>query len=230
MKPPCHHLEVSMPDIVLLSDPRIAEVPVKECGEALVDLRTLPALRVDERLADPEGAFARVRLSVADRLIAAQARLPRALRLLVVEGFRPVSVQEKYFAASVARHRGANPGWDDRQVYVEASRYVSPPQVAPHVTGGAVDLTLCTAAGTELPMGTQVNATPPEDTDACYTAYCGISAEARRNRDILATAMASAGFVNYPTEWWHWSYGDRYWALITGARYACYTMTQIPAP
>ncbi|MEK8108013.1 hypothetical protein NKG94_28990 [Micromonospora sp. M12] len=23
--------------------------------------------------------------------------------------------------------------------------------------------------------------------------------------------------VNYPTEWWHWSYGDRYWALMTGA-------------
>ena len=20
--------------------------------------------------------------------------------------------------------------------------------------------------------------------------------------------------MNYPTEWWHWSYGDRYWALV----------------
>ncbi|MGI5287535.1 hypothetical protein ACQEVF_29940 [Nonomuraea polychroma] len=47
---------------------------------------------------------------------------------------------------------------------------------------------------------TQVNATPPEDTEACYTAYPGIIPEARRNRDILTTAMASAGFVNYPTE------------------------------
>ncbi len=25
-----------------------------------------------------------------------------------------------------------------------------------------------------------------------------------------------------PTEWWHWSYGDRYWALVTGAPAALY--------
>ena len=30
------------------------------------------------------------------------------------------------------------------------------------------------------------------------------------------------GTMNYPTEWWHWSYGDRYWALLTGAPAALY--------
>ncbi|MEO3868752.1 M15 family metallopeptidase [Nonomuraea sp. B12E4] len=211
-----------MPDIVLLSDPRIAEVLVKECGEPLVDLRSLEAVRIDRRLADSEGAFAHVRLSVADRLIAAQTGLPRRLRLLVVEGFRPAALQHRYFAASVSAHRAAHPGWDEHRAHLEASRYVSPPEVAPHVSGGAVDLTLCTVSGAELPMGTQVNATPPESDEACYTAYPGISAEARRNRDILGTAMTSAGFVNYPTEWWHWSYGDRYWAFVTGSRFARY--------
>ncbi|MFC6086857.1 M15 family metallopeptidase [Sphaerisporangium aureirubrum] len=213
-----------MPEIVLLSDPRIAEVPVKECGEPLVDLRTLGAVLVDLRLADAEGVFAHVRLSVADRLIAAQTRLPRDLRLLVVEGYRPAALQHRYFTGSVAAHLAENPGWDERRAYLEASRYVSPPEVAPHVSGGAVDLTLCTASGEELPMGTQVNATPPESDEACYTAYPGVSAEARRNRDTLGAALASAGFVNYPTEWWHWSYGDRYWAFTTGARFARYGM------
>jgi D-alanyl-D-alanine dipeptidase len=28
--------------------------------------------------------------------------------------------------------------------------------------------------------------------------------------------MCGAGFVNYPPEWWHWSYGDKYWAFISG--------------
>ncbi|MFC7580895.1 hypothetical protein ACFQ23_12765 [Schaalia naturae] len=28
--------------------------------------------------------------------------------------------------------------------------------------------------------------------------------------------MEGAGFVNHPAEWWHWSYGDPYWGLITG--------------
>ena len=41
-------------------------------------------------------------------------------------------------------------------------------------------------------------------------------------RKALANAFESAGLVNYPTEWWHWSYGDRYWALATGAEHAVY--------
>jgi D-alanyl-D-alanine dipeptidase len=34
-------------------------------------------------------------------------------------------------------------------------------------------------------------------------------------------ALTGAGLVNYPTEWWHWSFGDRYWAYASGsaARY-----------
>jgi D-alanyl-D-alanine dipeptidase len=39
---------------------------------------------------------------------------------------------------------------------------------------------------------------------------------------VLATALGGAGLVNYPTEWWHWSYGDRYWALLAGSAQAVY--------
>jgi zinc D-Ala-D-Ala dipeptidase len=45
---------------------------------------------------------------------------------------------------------------------------------------------------------------------------------ARRNRGLLAAAMDHAGFVNYPAEWWHWSYGDRYWAFQTSRETALY--------
>jgi D-alanyl-D-alanine dipeptidase len=27
-----------------------------------------------------------------------------------------------------------------------------------------------------------------------------------------------AGFVNYPSEWWHWSYGDKYWGFAKGKK------------
>ncbi|WP_103954881.1 M15 family metallopeptidase [Nonomuraea solani] len=218
-----------MTEIVLLSDTRIAGVVVRECGEPLVDLRRLEAVRLDARLADDAGAFAHVRLSVADRLVAAQTQLPRGLRLLVVEGYRPAALQERYFASSLARLSAAHPEWDGERLRIEASRYVSPPEVAPHTSGGAVDLTLCTAEGVELPMGTSVNATPPESDEACYTDAPDISAEARRNRQTLGAAMTAAGFVNYPTEWWHWSYGDRYWAHLSGARHAGYGPAAEPA-
>jgi D-alanyl-D-alanine dipeptidase len=39
---------------------------------------------------------------------------------------------------------------------------------------------------------------------------------------LVDSAGRGAGLVNYPTEWWHWSYGDRYWALVTGAPAALY--------
>ncbi|MFG1945411.1 M15 family metallopeptidase [Nonomuraea sp. NPDC048826] len=207
---------------VLLFDPRIAAVPVKECDEPLVDLRAQKIIEVDPRLADPEGAYAHVRLGVADRLTAAQTQLPRGLRLLLVEGYRPHVLQQRYFAGSVARMRDRYPGWTADELRAEAGKYVSPPEVAPHVAGGAVDVTLCAADGAELPMGTRVNATPPEFGEECHTDAANISAEARSNRRVLIDAMTATGFVNYPTEWWHWSYGDRYWAFVVGAAHARY--------
>jgi D-alanyl-D-alanine dipeptidase len=71
----------------------------------------------------------------------------------------------------------------------------------------------------------RVAAVPVRDVDEpgrCYFAADGISREARANRDLLATVLCREGLVNYPTEWWHYSYGDRYWALATGAAAALY--------
>ncbi|MFE0100703.1 M15 family metallopeptidase [Streptomyces sp. NPDC059009] len=76
--------------------------------------------------------------------------------------------------------------------------------------------------GRELDLGTPMNASPEESSGTCYTGAPGVSATARRHRGILGAALESAGLVNYPTEWWHWSFGDRYWALQTGAPAALY--------
>jgi zinc D-Ala-D-Ala dipeptidase len=211
-----------MTDIILLSDPRVARIPVRECGEPLVNLRTDDRLRMDPRQADGDGSYARLRTGVADRLLQAQLLLPAGVRFLVVEGFRPPSLQRRYYEEYAAVVRAAHPGAPQARIREATSAYISPPEVAPHVSGGAVDLTLCTGDGTELPLGTEVNATPEESAGACRTAAPGIGAEARAHRELMTRALTSAGFVNYPTEWWHWSYGDRYWALLTGQPAARY--------
>ncbi|MEU8006329.1 M15 family metallopeptidase [Catellatospora sp. NPDC049111] len=208
-----------MAEMVLLSDTAVVETPVAECDECLIDLRTVGALRLDPRLADGEGAFAHVRLSVVDRLVTAQTLLPAGMRLLIVECYRPLALQQEYFDSHKQRLRVIQPGHDEAWYHRRASRYISPPEVAPHVAGAAVDLTLCTADGVELWMGTQVNDT---DSEACHTDSENVSAEAARNRRYLCDALTSVGMVNYPTEWWHWSYGDRYWAHVTGAPVARY--------
>jgi D-alanyl-D-alanine dipeptidase len=175
---------------------------------------------------------------VADRLLAAQDALPHGLRILFVEGYRTPALQRAYFLQYLGELQAEYPDASEWELFSAASRYVSPPDIAPHSAGAAVDLTLATADGTELDLGTRVNASPEESSGACYTGAGSIDAHARANRDVLGRALASAGFVNYPTEWWHWSFGDRYWALAVGAPAACFgpinraeaTSTAMPGP
>ncbi|WP_159767314.1 M15 family metallopeptidase [Streptomyces sp. HM190] len=219
-----------MPSIILMSDPEVARVPVRDCGEPLVDLRELPFVVVDPRQADADGAFAHLREGVAWRLARAARLLPDGLRLLVTEGYRPPALQIQYFEAYAAELRRANPDWTQEYLREQTSRSLSPPEIGPHVAGAAVDLTLCTTTGEELDMGTAVDASPEESDDACYTDAPHISDAARGNRRILSAALTTAGLVNYPTEWWHWSYGDRYWALMTGAPGALYGPAEFGGP
>ncbi|WKE68416.1 M15 family metallopeptidase [Streptomyces sp. WP-1] len=211
-----------MAEIILMSDPKVAAVPVRECGERLVDVRRDGRLRIDARKVDGDGAYARLREGVFERLLKAQELLPEGLRLLFVEGYRPPSLQRRYFEEYRAELSAAHPDWPTELVRSAASRYVSPPEIAPHSAGAAVDLTLVDADGQELDMGTAMNADPEASAGACYTRAADISDTARAHRDILTSALTAAGLVNYPTEWWHWSYGDRYWALTTGAPAALY--------
>ncbi|MCM1969582.1 MULTISPECIES: M15 family metallopeptidase [unclassified Streptomyces] len=216
-----------MTEIVLMSDPKVAAIPVAECGERLVDVRPGGALLVDPRKQDPADTFAYLRGGVLDRLVKAQEALPQGLRLLFVEGYRPPALQREYFEEYADRLRADNPEWPAERIHSAASRYVSPPGIAPHSAGAAVDLTLADLDGRELDLGTRMNADPEESAGACYTDAPGISGEARANRQVLGSALSSAGLVNYPTEWWHWSFGDRYWAMVTGAPAALYGPAEI---
>jgi D-alanyl-D-alanine dipeptidase len=190
---------------ILLSDPRVCAVPVHDNGEPLV----------------PVGG-ALVRAGLATRLRAAGASLPPGIRLRVVEGHRSVEAQRAIIASYSAELRAVRPGINDDALHRLASRFVAPVEVAPHVAGAAVDVTLVDACGDELDLGTAVDATPEQSGGRCYFAASGIGADARAHRDLLARVLTGQGFVNYPTEWWHWSFGDRYWALTTGADHALY--------
>jgi D-alanyl-D-alanine dipeptidase len=206
--------------VVLISDARVRGIEVRECGEKLVDLRG--ALRVDERRGDPRGDFTRTRAGVRDRLVQADRALPAGINLLIIEAYRPPSLQTHIFDSYRGELQAARPELSLAEAETLASRYVAPLAVAPHVCGAAIDLTLVDASGAELDLGCPEGATPEQSDGACYTGAPQISARARENRAMLAEALGSAGMVNYPTEWWHWSYGDRYWAHVTGSPYALY--------
>ena len=44
-----------MNEIVLMADPRVAAVPVTDCGEPLADVRLRDSLAVDDRCAERQG-------------------------------------------------------------------------------------------------------------------------------------------------------------------------------
>ena len=66
-------------------------------------------------------------------------------------------------------------------------------------------------------MGTEFNDIPIEPENLTYLYSKNISDTAKANRKILIDNMEKVGFTNYPTEWWHWSYGDCYWAFINNS-------------
>src|SRR6202020_604779 len=145
------------------------------------------------RKQDPDGHCAQVRDEVAGRLLMAQDALPDGLRILFIEGYRPPALQRAYFEEYLGELRAGNPCAPEQELFSAASRYVSPPDIAPHSAGAAVDLTLATADGTELDMGTRVNANPEESDGVCFTGARSISAQARASRDLLGRALAAAG-------------------------------------
>ncbi|MEW2289610.1 M15 family metallopeptidase [Streptomyces sp. NPDC047841] len=207
--------------MILLSDPRVIDIPVSDCGEPLAEIATATTVMLDPRERDEHGAYGRVRTGVLARLRAASEGLPAGIRFLVIEGHRSPIEQARRFALYEDRLRRAGVS-DPAELRRRASAFVSPVEVAPHCAGAAVDLTLVEADGAELDMGGAVNGHRTGDERWCPFDAAGLSSTARDNRDLMAWCLREEGFVNYPSEWWHWSYGDRYWALITGAPAAVY--------
>jgi D-alanyl-D-alanine dipeptidase len=199
---------------ILIDDPRITSIPVVDLGDPVVDLGDLAPTAV--------GAARLVRGGLANRLRRANATLPDGIRIRVVEGCRSIAAQQAIIDDYGRRLRAEHPELGRADLDQLVSRYVAPLANAPHVAGAAVDLTLVGCDGRDLWMGSALDATPEESGGACFTAATGLDADARAHRTLLVSALESAGLVNYPTEWWHWSYGDRYWAYVTRAPHARY--------
>ncbi|WP_460523059.1 M15 family metallopeptidase [Humibacter antri] len=211
-----------MPPLILMNDPRVKDFGVVDLGEPLVDLEGVGVVSFSDRKRATNPRLSCVRQGVADRIEQASRELPTGIRFLGVEGFRPPALQLHYYRHYREHLRSENPDVSDETLSTLTARFVSPPEVAPHPSGAAIDLTLSDENGRELDLGSAVDATPEVSAGACFTAAAGLTSEATANRQLLVEVLTSAGLVNYPTEWWHWSYGDRYWAMTTRSRRALY--------
>lgn len=212
-------LEVDFP---LISDPGVWAIQVQECHEPLVDLKEM-GFAISLARAEFYHGYTNVRKTVADKLIKAQARLPHGMTFLFSEGHRPIQLQREMYEEYYSALAIANPAWDEETLRHETVKFVAPPlDVPPHSTGGAIDITLLDSRGEEVDMGGILDDKPDRNEYRNYTAADNIDAQAKANRQILISILSQAGFVNYPAEWWHWSYGDKYWAYQSRHPYALY--------
>ncbi|MBD3370263.1 dipeptidase [Candidatus Fermentibacteria bacterium] len=163
-----------------------------------------------------------LREGAARRLCRAAELLPEGHRMKIWEAHRPTRVQRQLFADYLTKLRKEHPEWPEKKLESETSLFVARPnKVAPHLCGGTVDLTVVGPDGEDLDMGTEYLLFD----DRTPTGSDLVSKAAKGNRKLLAEAMSRAGFVNYELEWWHWSYGDRYWAFKLRKPAAIYVPT-----
>lgn len=203
-------------------------VPIEPVDEPLVAVAAIGgAVRDDPRYfatglpgARPHSS---VREGVADRLARVAGGLPDGVTLIVWDGWRAFETQRALYDDWAAQLIRAHPDWTGATVERETARYVSVPSAsptcpAPHITGGAVDLTLGDGDGRPMDLGTAFDAFVPE---AGALALERVPGGPRNLRRLLFWSMAGQGFTAYVEEWWHFDFGDQFWGSITGqpARY-----------
>ena len=118
-------------------------------------------------------------------------------RLLVYDGGRPLSIQKVL--------------WNSLTQYSPKQRatYVAnPAQGSIHNYGSAVDLTVATADGTPLDMGTKYDffgelAYPKKE--AYFLKTKRLSHQQVANRQLLRRVMQSVGYMPIDYEWWHFN-------------------------
>lgn len=227
-----------IPNIPLPDWEKVSQIQIVESGEPLQavslapePVRIYPAYyKMGIPGAPPE---CHLRLGVFNRLLKAAASLPNDVCMVVLDGWRPFKVQQYLFDTLVNLMERARPDSSRNQLVAEARNFVSPPSTlesapSPHLTGGAVDVTLADKSGRLLNMGTLFDEASPLSYAAGLEGDSTLDAaqtEARNNRRMLYQAMAQVGFTNLPSEWWHFDFGDQLWAWYSESSQAVYGAT-----
>jgi len=141
--------------------------------------------------------------AAADALAAvARDIAPRGLVIKVFDCYRPTRAVANFVRWARDLHDVAGkaefyPDVDKRTLFRDG--YIA--SHSGHSRGSTIDLTLATADGRELDMGT------PFDffSSKSWIADGSIAAEAHADRMLLAMAMRKRGFRGYDREWWHFT-------------------------
>lgn len=202
--------------MVSINDRSILAIKVTENDETCGNLLEIPRIYTPSQIAtkidivDSDTPFAR--MSVITKVQKALELLPNNYGFVLIEGYRRYAVQKALFNKRFTLLQNQHPQFSTAQLHEETVKYVSDPDIySPHVTGGAIDLAIVNENKELLDMGNLF-----EYTDTANLYSSNLNDTQKENRQLLISVMERVGLVNYPYEWWHWSYGDKYWAFVSG--------------
>lgn len=197
-------------------------INIKECNEPLVDIKKLcPNIKIDlgkRRMKKEKAAY--LRKTVAEMIWRAEKELPKGMTFIIGDAWRPQYVQEEIMKWFIKRFSKKCPDWPRNKIVREVEKYVASPNgkyASGHMTGGAVDLRLW-SNGRKIPMKSskltyQENAKSFQPKLPQYI---------QKNRNMMFAILKKVGLSNYPKEYWHWSYGDIWWAKRNKKKTAIY--------
>ena len=200
------------------------EIPIVECGEPLISIGD----KHDRIVISPyyfkiglnfSSNEIFIRESIFAKLVNALRYIPSDLFFVVWDGWRSFELQTILYNRIFQDIKSQNPKLCPEKIQEIAIKYVSFPNKninnpSPHSTGGSIDLTLSNKSG-ELAMGTDFDDFTNKASTVFYekkTEYSKKDIEIRNNRRLLYYAMKEVGLSNYPKEWWHFDYGNQFWA------------------
>ncbi len=163
-----------------------------------------------------------IRAYIYSLLKRARVHLPPNYNFVIYEAYRPMAAQLELWDKVVATQARLHPQMDtaSEEFIAICDRYAANPhlQGSGHQSGAAIDVSLVNDAGIEYDMGGAVRGF--DDTAEFDCPH--ISEAAKQNRNILRDALTKVGLINYPSEWWHYSFGDRLWAKLSGNKLAIF--------
>lgn len=194
----------------------IARVEIHEKNEPLVEV-TNPRFVFDENIEKPVylRKYVYEKLCLLDDLIKVDN-----YKIKLFDAYRSLDKQKDLWENTLKETRENNPDLEEREIVrITTLKLANPTNgIGGHQTGGAVDITLVDKNNEELDMGSGYL-----EHIAQTKTYCkDLTDLQRKNRYYLLDKMKQLSFVNFPTEWWHYCYGDRMWAAYSGKKECFY--------
>lgn len=170
------------------------------------------------------------RKAVLDRLLKAVDLLPHHYGFLIWDVYRNREVQAKLFKWMYEQIQQKFPHFSNEEIHNETKKYMSEPSKVgdpycpPHLSGGAIDLTLYDFdQNKEVEMGTSFD----DCSEYAHSDFFDKNSpsnlkdtEVKNNRNILKNVMNTVGFTSYQYEWWHYDIGNIFWSRATGNQQA----------